>query len=365
MSGNLWLPDELKAAIREHLDDALSSPAAMFEAASEDEDTLTGHVFGALHTPKTQAVAVVNSEVAGRWTWKVSYTKFRGRGRGAPERDIGADGIIELSVRRGGQLHRKSALFQAKVGLRGGKPLQEQCARLSTWREAAFVVSYQSKRIVAADIDPILRSRGALREALAGADSLAEYLGTSFLDCRVGDVDLMYDASARRLTWFDIDGQFVATQFAIPHRLRFEVQEPHAPRFAGPVEHIPPTEILNHRMHVEPHDLFGVEYRAEEETIQAAYTQLARTYHPDQYVSASDLLKTMADMRMKEVNVAADLLSERIATRAAKAARRAERNSEPVWVQHDLSDAVRPQNMSTNESRRLSEEANTDRIPAR
>ena len=32
------------------------------------------------------------------WRWKVNYKKFRGRGKGAFEKRIGADGIVQIEV---------------------------------------------------------------------------------------------------------------------------------------------------------------------------------------------------------------------------------------------------------------------------
>jgi hypothetical protein len=34
--------------------------------------------------------------MADGWTWSIDYTKFRGRGPGAAEKALGADGILEM-----------------------------------------------------------------------------------------------------------------------------------------------------------------------------------------------------------------------------------------------------------------------------
>ena len=48
--------------------------------------------------------------------WSISHTRFRGRGRGAAEKHIGADIIVELAVRRPNryQANAKALLIQAK-----------------------------------------------------------------------------------------------------------------------------------------------------------------------------------------------------------------------------------------------------------
>src|SRR5436190_19048543 len=141
MPRSLAIPDEGQQAIRARLTDALAQASGAFDSAAEDEDTLTGDLCGALRTPRRRVfVAQSVAEIPGEWTWSINYYKFRGRGAGAPENKVGADGIFELTVDYGAHSETKSLLFQAKVEGKQPGLLLEQALKLSTWREAAFIL---------------------------------------------------------------------------------------------------------------------------------------------------------------------------------------------------------------------------------
>lgn len=56
----------------------------------------------------------------------------------------------------------------------------------------------------------------------------------------------------------------------------------------------------------DPYEVLGVPYGASEETIKKAYRDLARKYHPDNYVN--NPLADLAQEKMKEINEAYDAL---------------------------------------------------------
>jgi hypothetical protein len=137
----LFIPPEVKAAIVRHLRRATAKAVAGFHSAAEDEDTLTGH-FGAMLKTAEHSVLVRSEEISGTWTWSVDYTKFRGRGKGATENIIGADGVFEIRVKFGQREQRKSLLFRAKTDWKRDQAVFEQAVKMSTWNEAAFVLNY-------------------------------------------------------------------------------------------------------------------------------------------------------------------------------------------------------------------------------
>ncbi|PTQ84870.1 hypothetical protein [Nitrosomonas ureae] len=255
MSRRLYIPKAVLDSIAAHIDSSIPKAVQGYISANEDEDTMTGQ-FGASLRTGVHAVDVQEAEVNGTWKWSIDYTKFRGRGKGATERHVGADGIIELSLDWSGRKETKSLLFQAKLDWQSDDALMSQAVLLSTWREASIFINYTEQSIEAMSIDNVLRSRGARRnvkEVLPLAEALNQY----FLQCKVGSTDLAYDPIARQLRWRATSGVTVATQFSIPHRLRVKVK---APGYKHKLEWdklISTSEIHSHRMAVEPSELLS------------------------------------------------------------------------------------------------------------
>ena len=166
MRRRMYIPDAVRDAIRDHVAAALDRAASEFDIRGEDEDTLTGHMGALLQVARQRVEVPPPDELPGVWQWAIKYTKFRGRGPGATERSSGADGIFELTLEIGGRTERKSLLFQAKVGARGGRDLVEQALKLSTWREAAVVIAYAPTGFTAFTLDEVLASRGGTPRGL-------------------------------------------------------------------------------------------------------------------------------------------------------------------------------------------------------
>ncbi|MFH1653250.1 MAG: hypothetical protein ABIE74_04250 [Pseudomonadota bacterium] len=210
----------------EHIRTAVSKAIDGYWSASEDEDVLTGHLGACLKIGnKKVRVVQTQSELPGDWTWSIDYYKFRGRGINATERILGADGLFELRLQRGYRTEIKSLLFQAKKDWNSDRDLVTQCIKLSTWREAAFVLNYTSEAFEAFSIDEVLKLRGVRRSAFQ-AKALADFLAEDFLDCLVGDTDLSYEPRARRLIWRALSGEIVATVFRVKHRVRVNIKPP-------------------------------------------------------------------------------------------------------------------------------------------
>lgn len=226
MARTLFIPEEVKDSISRHLYTGSAKAVEGYVSANEDEDTLTGDL-GACLRIGTQKVEVKNVEIGGTWTWSLTYYKFRGRGKGASESFIGADGILELSINWNSQNEqKKSLLFQAKNQWHAtDRALFEQCIKLSTWREAAFVLNYAPLDYETFSIDEVVKAKGSHNE-VAERISLPSFLSRHFLECLIGDTDLKYDAKSRRLIWRTSKGEMVETQFLVRHRLSINIKPP-------------------------------------------------------------------------------------------------------------------------------------------
>jgi hypothetical protein len=308
MRRRLYIPDKVKIAIKRHVKRAADRAAAEYLSAHEDEDTLTGH-FGALLKTGWHSVTAMNpsTERLGVWRWSVDYHKFRGRGKKAPEKLLGADGVFELSLSLGGQQDKKSLLFQAKTSAEGGKHTLEQLVKLTTWREAAFVLLYRPTGFRALPIDDALAARG--RFSGVNGVPLESYLGGEFIDCEVGDNELQYDAQHRRLYWRSMDGERVAIEFSIPHRIKISVRAPRGRRRSRNFDRlVRPEQLHEFRMEATEAEMLSLGRYAEESLVKQAQRRLSLTYHPDKFSELDIFLQQLMTRRMQEVNASADKL---------------------------------------------------------
>lgn len=308
MPKSLFFPPPVRAAIAEHIKESVGKAEDGYLSAHEDEDALTGHLGGSLRISNQTVVAVGPDEREGLWTWSVDYTKFRGRGKQATEKVIGADGIFEIRLQNRDQILRKSLLFQAKKEWENDPNLFRQSLLLSNWREAAFVLNYSPTGFQAIELDGIVASRGK-RPPNIVARPLSEFLAHDFVDCIVGDTALRYDAQRRILSWLTMSGETVTTRFITRHRFRINVSapQPHTLNVPRIIKH---DEIFRHRMSAEYEDVLGVRATAPEKDKAKARNALAQTYHPDQLNVQDDFLRFLATERMKEINFAYDQLKK-------------------------------------------------------
>lgn len=302
MRGNLFVPDEVKSEIFEHVEKSTKEALDGYYSACEDEDTLTGHLFGRLRSGKRN-VNVTGIESPNNWQWSIDYRKFGGGRAHATEKTLGADGIIELHL-KGSRTLTKSLLFQSKKDLRKEQRLLSQCARLSTWKEAACVINYTEDGFFVFDIEDILRSRGQLPE-IDRRTSLANYINDKFLACEVGDTSLRYFPKERVLQWRSINSQTVAANFAIKNRLRINISTVDGAHFDERLvdKVLAPEEIYRHRMEATNDEILQVPNvkRASLVDIEKARKALYMTYHPDRYSVLSDLDREILTQRINEM----------------------------------------------------------------
>ncbi|HEV7949996.1 MAG TPA: hypothetical protein VGP24_09540, partial [Glaciihabitans sp.] len=82
MPRQLYIPAKVLDQISEHISSAVDRAVAGFWSGNEDEDTLTGDLGACLRTG-SHTVEVIQDEISGPWKWSMTYSKFRGRGKGA------------------------------------------------------------------------------------------------------------------------------------------------------------------------------------------------------------------------------------------------------------------------------------------
>jgi hypothetical protein len=300
MRDRLYIPREVREAIRDHIASAVKQAIAGYLSASEDEDCLTGHL-GAKLQIDNQKVTVLQDEIAGEWTWAIDYRKFRGRGQGATEKLIGADGLFELAVALPHRTEVKSLLFQAKMAGNGGRPLVEQCLKMSTWREAAIVVEYSKLAFSALHLDDVIEGQGRILDNRKMP--LADLLGRAFLECKIGNTKLKYHPSTRLLAWTTMTDETVAVDFRIGHRVGVRVRAPGAP---GIDKMIRPDQIHDFRMKADDDEILGVDRESSPQQLKAARRRLALTYHPDAFSKYDSLFQKIATRRVQEGNNAHD-----------------------------------------------------------
>ncbi|MCE7060810.1 J domain-containing protein [Dyadobacter sp. CY343] len=311
---NLYIPEEVKLSIREHLSERCDLALDGFISASEEEDTLTGDLGASLRI-KNQHVFVERSiaEIPGTWTWGINYVKFRGRGPGATENVLGADGLFELSLKVGNRIEKKSILFQSKIDWRDDPNLLKQAIKLTTWREAAFILNFTASKFEAIDLDSVIASRGK-RSASIRSTNLDEYIGSNFLDCIVGDVDLGYDATSRKLIWRAKNGETVAIKFSIPQRIKIQISAPN--RIHGNNlnynKEIGVDEIHNYRMDASEEEILSLSEGYSAKDIRKALATQALAYHPDKQSFSDALTENLMKRRMQEINEANELLKIKI-----------------------------------------------------
>jgi hypothetical protein len=298
----------VQAAISEHLHSGVAKAVQAFSAGAEDEDTLTGQLGMSLIVPEQEVQ--VTSDGVEEWRWSMGYTKFRGRGKGAAEHILGADGIFELRLRHAQGIEQKCALFQAKTKWDHDPNLFEQCAKLSTWSEAAFVIDYRPERFEVHQIGSVIRSRGT-RSAIGRGIALEEFLVNSFIACTVGDNDLSYDRDERTLSWRARDGEIVATRFTMGSRFRITVKSPRAKEPYDKL--VDPDDTYLYRMDSSPQDMLNLPATFTKSDLARAKKQAAVTFHPDKLgIEAPPMAIKILNRRMQEQMEAEQMLAKEL-----------------------------------------------------
>lgn len=256
------IPDEVKEEIFDHIERSISNSAPFaYRAAAADEDVLTGEFGAALRTKKTKKV--MDDATSALWDISIDYKKARGRGAGALEKVIGADGILQIIVQTPDFTVQKSALFQAKRDWVGADSvLLEQCKKMNNWPHSSFVLNYKADQTEIYNTDDIVRNSGK-NNALIRPISVAQFVMDEFIACRVGDLDLEYDVVEGHLLWVDESQNLCSLKAPIKGVTQVKVSTPErVPRMGklplypvGPekkrkAKKVPKNDIQNHKMAV-------------------------------------------------------------------------------------------------------------------
>lgn len=310
---NLSIPEEVKLEIRKHISEKYKLALDGYFSANEEEDALTGDL-GATLRVKNQKVMVGNNqyERPGEWTWSINYHKFRGRGLGATESKLGADGLFELTLKIGGYTEKKSLLFQSKINWKNDPNLLKETVKLTTWREAAFILNFTATEFEAIEIDTVIASRGKRPNEII-TTPLDEFIGTNFLDCLVGDLDLKYNARSRILIWKARNGQIVATKFTIPERISVDIVAPETSyddhyKYDKEIKN---EEIHNYRMDASENDILSLDKIYSNKELKKAWTKQALIYHSDKHTFGDSFLDELMKSQMQEKNEAYETLKSK------------------------------------------------------
>lgn len=181
--------------IRDRIKAGVTDAEAKFRFNQDEEDALTG----ALAQSIAEAEPLHYEGPEGQFEFRIESHKLRGRGYGAPEKRLGADGILQISVSKNGKpVFVKGLPFQAKkFGGFANAAVKKQARDLYTTSESGIIVRYSDKGYTSTDV------RHLLEDAESGAvplkppvEKLATMFGDRFLDCKIGRRGLTYDRDA-------------------------------------------------------------------------------------------------------------------------------------------------------------------------
>jgi len=185
------LPPFVLSQIRDRYLAGVADAEAKYDMSRGDEDALTGALGQAISTPGA-ITTVVNGVV---FRWSVSYRKVRGRGRGAPEKKFGTDGIFEIDIRdeHGQVLRRKGLPFQSKKGRAKGQKVVGQARDMIRACGNGLVVEYTPSGYSGLPAAAVADSTGKRAELAHHEKALGQWLANDFLDCSIGQEGLYFD----------------------------------------------------------------------------------------------------------------------------------------------------------------------------
>lgn len=318
---DLNLPSQVTDSIRDYVTRAVAQAESGYTSAQEKEDAVTGALGEALRTKEDQLVNVTDSQVPGIWRWSISYANLGSGAIGSTESVVGADGVLEIRVGAAELDQQKCSLFQAKNTRRKDAKLLSQCIKMSTWREASFVLSYSSAGYFAYQLDEVLSNKGSLAKAANGVP-LASWIVDWFVGCRNGHTELFYDKTRRRLYWekertFETQSweeRRVWVDFSPKNLIHIDVSPPNW-RWAKANE-IVPESVSKNRLVVTPIEMFGLEIPFTRSQLRKRFAELLHTYHSDLSHGSDANLKSILDDRVYEITEANSTLKQHVTSTA-------------------------------------------------
>lgn len=181
------IPDSVLDILRGHYALGIANAEAFYDQHSADEDSITGALGQAL----ARAEPIRFQQGFDEYHINISYRKVRGRGRGAPERIYGVDGIFQLSVtnKEGKESALKGLPFQSKKGWKGkNSDLLEQAKKMEKLTPGGIVIDFGPngyKACTAKDVVASLGNRSTANHHNS-IRPLEQLLSHDFLNCHVG-----------------------------------------------------------------------------------------------------------------------------------------------------------------------------------
>jgi hypothetical protein len=188
------VPSLVLATIREQLITGVADAEANFEDSEADEDSLTGALGQSI--ARSHRVAILEGD--HEYVIRMRYRKVRGRGRGAPERPFGADGIFQIEVLNGDKasVWRKGLPFQSKKRWFGtDSRVVAQARKMINATGTGLVIDYSESGYRACPATVAIEHGGRAREIREARQlrPLGQVLGNDFLECRIGAEGLYFD----------------------------------------------------------------------------------------------------------------------------------------------------------------------------
>lgn len=194
------IPDFVLQSLRDRIKAGVSDAETKFSYNRADEDAVTGALAQAIST----AGPVNFHDLRGQFSYEIGSYKLRGRGPGAPEKHLGADGILQISVALNGKTcFSKGLPFQAKMtGGFGNQKVRGQAQDLWKTSGTGVIIRFSDRGYTGADVREILRPGGVRKGPPV---RLAALFGDLFLDCEVGRQGLIFDqhkvVNGKKGTW--------------------------------------------------------------------------------------------------------------------------------------------------------------------
>lgn len=214
------LPPELIEQIGSQYLRSVREAEPGFKNYQADEDAITG----ALGSSMDRTVKGTYSDSKSRYTWRTRTVKLRGRGPGAPEKEYGADAVLELEVfdEMGNAMGRKVLPFQAKkVGRTNAQALLDQSRRLNRLPGGGLIVVFGPDGYECMSAKEVLAADGSWDQVSPNRrHDFADVVQNGFLECTVGSRSLYYDTQRERMVVQNADGTSQDIRFSVRRRTR-------------------------------------------------------------------------------------------------------------------------------------------------
>lgn len=187
-----------------------------FDMNAADEDALTGALGQSIATPRE----LTFSTEKGIFVIQIGYTRLRGRGKDAPEKKFGSDGVFQIAVSDNhGRLVRSKGLpFQSKKGWRStNKKLASQAQDMERNTAGGIVIVFTRSGYSGCSASAVIEAGGnrQVANSMGAIKPLGQILGDDFLNCSIGTKGLYYDPQMEQFLNIERTLHLVTTKVSI------------------------------------------------------------------------------------------------------------------------------------------------------